>query len=308
MPSLGSKPTIGFLVPSTLGIWRDWTNAFEQRLIDLNWPKGSIEINYQQAEGIEKNYTKHAKYFVGLPVNVIVTGGTQATKACKNAAAAKTPPIPVVFATAGDPIDTKLVPSFSAPGNVTGISNQQTNLVIKRLDYLRQLLGNARIALVGNDRSPNVRLEMKIAQQIAPALGLKVTVAKIHKKEDIARVIRSLKGKVAGLLICTDPLITTHAALLNNEAMQAQLPTMHAFAEYVHKYGGFISYGPHFPDLFVSAAELVNTILTTGHRLNMADVPVQQPNNFEVAINIPLSKRLGLDVPASLLALANKGD
>lgn len=303
MPSVGSKK-IGFLVPTTLDIWSDWTKAFEKRLSELGWSKDKIEINYQQAEGLVKNYTKHAKHFVGLPVDVIVTGGTQATIACKKAAAARKPPIPVVFATAGDPIDTKLVPTFSAPGNLTGISNQQTNLVIKRLDYLRQLLGNARIALVGNDRSPNVRLEMKIAKQIAPALGLKVTVAPIHKQGDISRVIQRLKGKVDGLLVCTDPLITTHAALLNNEAMQAQLPTMHAFAEYVHKYGGFISYGPHFPDLFVSAAELVDTILRAGHELKMADVPVQQPNNFEVAINIPLSKKLGIDVPTSLLALA----
>ena len=295
------------MVPTTLDIWSDWTKAFEKRLSELGWTEDKIEINYQQAEGLEKNYTKHAKYFVGLPVDVVVTGGTQATFACKKAAAARKPSIPVVFATAGDPIDTKLVPTFSAPGNLTGISNQQTNLVIKRLDYLRQLLGNARIALVGNDRSPNVRLEMKIAKQIAPALGLKVIVAPIHKQRDISSVIKRLKGKVDGLLVCTDPLITTHAAQLNEEAMRANLPTMHAFAEYVYKYGGCISYGPHFADLFASAAELVNTILSGRHGINMTNVPVQQPNNFECAISWPFSfKKMGITVPPSLLALADR--
>ncbi len=295
------KPTIGFLVPTTREIWKDWIDAFEQKLKERGWAKGDLAIDYQEAQGLEKNYAKHAKSFVDRRVDVIVTGGTQPTIACKKAAAARKPPIPVVFATAGDPIDTKLVPSFSAPGNLTGLSNQQTNLVIKRLDLLRLLVGKASVGLVGNDKALNVQLEMKIAQQVAPSLGLKVVRAPIRKKEDIAPVIRKLKGKVKGLLVCTDPLLTTHADELNHEAARAKLPTVHAFREYLD-HGGCISFGPNFVDLFKRAAEFVDQILRGSHGKNMANIPVEQPNNLEGRINLPAFKAINFAVPEPLLS------
>src|ERR1700739_1848618 len=214
MPSHNSTiPTIGFLGACNLEMWSDWVAAFEKQLTTHGWIKDStIKIDYLWAEGLERNYSKLAKELVGRKVQVIVTGGTQATFACKKAAATANPPIPVVFATAGNPVDTKLVASFSQPGNLTGLSNQQINLVIKRLDYLRQLVGKAPIGLIGNAKSPNVALEMKIAQQVATTFGLKVSKRVIRHQKDIKRVIKELTGKVKGLLVCTDPLITTHAA------------------------------------------------------------------------------------------------
>ena len=305
MPSPHStKPTIGFLGAVTPDIWSGWVAAFEERLGELGWSKGdTVEIDYKWAEGLEKNYTKFANEFVKSRVDVIVTGGTQATLACKKAAGKSN--IPVVFATAGDPIDTKLVPTFSQPGNVTGMSNQQTNLVIKRLDLLRQLVGRARIGLIGNDKSPNVQVEMKIAQQVAPTFGLKVTKGAIRKREDIARVVKAMKDKVKGLLVCTDPLITTHAQELNDAAVQAKLPTVHAFREYLDR-GGCISYGPHFEDLFQNAAVYVDKILRGQAGQNMANIPVNQPNNFEGVVNLKAFKQMGFAVPHSLLALADK--
>jgi putative tryptophan/tyrosine transport system substrate-binding protein len=310
MPSHDSTlPTIGFLGACNPEMWGKWVAAFEEQLGTRGWTQGStINIEYRWAEGLEKNYAKYAKEFVRDKVKVIVTGGTQSTFACKKAAAAVRPAIPVVFATAGNPVDTKLVATFSQPGNVTGLSNQQINLVIKRLDYLRQLVGKARgqtpVGLIGNDKSPNVKLEMKIAQQVAPSLGLKVRKGSIRKQKDIARVIGNLKGKVKGLLVCTDPLITTHAQELNDEASRANLPTVHAFREYLD-HGGCVSYGPHFADLFKKAADIVDVILRGQAGEDMINVPVQQPDNFEGCIHKGPFRKMGLAVPASLLALAD---
>lgn len=295
--------TIGFLGACNQTMWAGWIKAFEKQLKADNWTiGGDILIDYKFAEGLERNYIKWAKYFVMQKVDVIVTGGTQCTKACKDVAGKVKPPIPVVFATAGDPIDTKLVTSFNSPGNLTGVSNQQTNLVVKRLDMVRQFSGQPNaVGLIGNDKSPNVKLEMKIVEQVAPTFGLRVRKGLIRKPQDIAPVIGGLKGKVKGLLVCTDPLITTYAVQLNNAANKAGLPTVHAFREYVLN-GGTISYGPKFDELFQNAADMVTAILRGNAGANMANIPVRQPNNFECCIpQVPI-----IPVPLSLAAIATR--
>ena len=316
MPSNSTRPTIGFLCACTCEIWRPWIDAFEQQLSTHNWIKGdTIDIDYQEAKGLEKNYVRYAKYFVGRKVNVIVTGGTQATMACKKAAARATPPIPVVFGTAGDPLDTKLVSSYAHPGNLTGVSNQQTNCVIAKLDYLRLFLESLPpkpydVGLVGNDNSPNVKLEMKIAEIVAPTMGLKLRKGRIRHQRDIAPVIRGLESKVKALFVCTDPLITTHAKRLNAEATRAKLITMHAFKEYLG-WGGFLSYGSNFTELFQRTADMVAEILgpPAGQAAtqNMANIPpVGIIYDLKSAINIgPIGPVpiLGLNVPPSLLSL-----
>jgi putative tryptophan/tyrosine transport system substrate-binding protein len=313
MPSNSTMPTVGFLCPCTLVLWKPWIDAFETQLATHGWTKGkTIDIDYQEASGLNKNYITSAKYFVGQKVNVIVTGGTQATIACKNEAAKAK--IPVVFGTAGDPVDTKLVPSYDQPGNLTGMSNQQTNLVIKRLDIVRRLLklstgkNKNRVGLVGNDQSPNVKLEMKIAKLVAPTLGLKLREGHIRKQKDIGRVIRGLKGKVEFLLVCTDPLITTNAYELNAEAANARLPTMHAFKEYL-QWGGFVSHGPKFEELFQNTADMVDKILRGQAGPNMSNIPVGMTEDFESMINLgphgPFPS-LGLTVPPSMLTLFDK--
>jgi putative tryptophan/tyrosine transport system substrate-binding protein len=295
--------TIGFLGACNETMWGGWKKAFEDRLTANGWTIGDdVLIECKWAQGLEKNYIRWAKYFVKKKVDVIVTGGTQCTMACKDAAGEAKPPVPVVFATAGDPIDTKLVTSFSSPGNLTGVSNQQSNLVVKRLDMLRQFSGQPNVVgLVGNDKSPNVKLEMKIAEQVAPTFGLKVRKGPIRKPQDIARVIGGLKGKVKGLLVCTDPLITTYAVQLNTAANKAAIPTVHAFKEYVLN-GGTISYGPKFDELFQNAADLVTAILRGNAGANMANSPVRQPDNFECCRRTdPI-----IPVPASLAAISTR--
>jgi len=297
----GNLPTIGFLGATTPKVWSAWVAAFLQRLGELGWVDGrNVAIEYRWAEGREDRYAEFAREFIRLKVGVIVTSGTGPVMAVKKA----TSDIPIVFAAAGDPVGTGIVAGLARPGgNVTGLSNQQTDLAGNRLELLREVAPSLRrVAVMGNVKTPNVTLEMNEVEVVAPKLGLEVITMKINKTEDIVPGIESLKGRVDGLYVCTDPLLTTHAARINSFAISEKLPTMYAFREYVLN-GGLMSYGPNFPDLFRRAGDFVDKIL---RGMKPADIPVEQPVKFDLIINLKTAKALGLTIPESFLLRANE--
>ena len=159
-------PTIGFLGSGTASAGSQWAAAFVQRLRELGWIEGrTVAIEYRWTEGRNERVAEIATEFVRLKVGVIVTYGNTAAAATKRATAA----IPIVFAAAGDPVDTGLVASLARPGgNITGLSIQQTDLAGKRLEILRELLPGLRtLAILVNAGSPNAVLEMDEAQAAA---------------------------------------------------------------------------------------------------------------------------------------------
>jgi putative ABC transport system substrate-binding protein len=298
---LGKVPTIGFLGATTPSIWSAFVGAFLQRLRELGWVDGrNIAIEYRWAEGRGDRYAEFAAEFVHLKVDVIVTAGTGPTFAVKKA----TSVIPIVFAAAGDPVGTGLVASLSRPGgNMTGLSNQQTDLAGNRLELLREVVpGLRRLAVMGNADTPNVRLEMNEVQSAAATFGFEVTTLNIRTTDDIAPGLEALRGRVDALYVCTDPLITTHRIRINTLAISARLPTMYAFREYVQA-GGLMSYGPNFPDLFRRAGDFVDKIL---RGTKPADIPVEQPVKFDLIINLTTAKALGLAIPETFLLRANE--
>jgi ABC-type uncharacterized transport system substrate-binding protein len=297
----GKVPTIGFLGATTPTVWRSFVAAFLKRLDELGWVDGrNIAIEYRWAEGREDRYAEFAAEFIRLKVAVIVTSGTAPTMALKNA----TSEIPIVFAAAGDPVGTGLVASLARPGgNVTGLSNQQTDLSGHRLELLRQVApGLQRVAIMGNVNTANVTLEMKELQDAASKLDLDVTTVEIRKAEDIVPGIEALRGRVEGLYICTDPLITTYSVRINDVAVSQGLPTMYPFREYVRR-GGLMSYGPSFPDLFRRAGDYVDKILRGA---KPTDLPVEQPVKFDLVINLATVKKLGLRIPDAFLMRADE--
>ena len=294
-------PTIGFLGATTPSVWSAFVTAFLLRLRELGWIDGrDVAIEYRWAEGRGERYAEFAAEFVRLKVDVIVTAGTPAVIAAMKATSA----IPIVFAAAGDPIGTGLVASLPRPGgNVTGLSNQQTDLAGRRLELLRDVVpGLRRVAVMGNVNSPNVALEMTEVQAAASKIGIEVTKLEIRKAEDIVPAIEALDGRVGALYVCTDPLITTHTARINTLAVSKKLPTMNAFREYTRA-GGLISYGPNFPDLFRRAGDYVDKILRGA---KPADLPVEQPVKFDLIINLNTAKALGLTIPEAFLIRANE--
>src|SRR5947207_764968 len=296
-----TMPVIGFLVAGTPLSHGQWVAAFVQRLRELGWIEGrTIAIEYRWGEGRNERFAEIAAEFVRRKVDVIVTSATAAVVAAKQA----TSVIPIVFAAAGDPVDTGLVASLARPGgNVTGLSIQQTDLAAKRLELLREVVpGLRRLAILANVGSPAVVLDMREVQATARTLGIEVITLEIRRGEDIAPAFEALKGRAEALYVVVDPLLNTHRIRINTLVLAARLPTMHTLREQVEA-GGLMSYGANFPDLFRRAADFVDKILRGAKPV---DLPVEQPTKFVMAVNVTVAKALGLKVPEDILARADE--
>jgi len=297
----GKLPTIGFLGPNTRSAASEWVVALAQRLRELGWMEGrTITIEYRWAEGREERFPEIAAEFVRLKVELIVTSGTPAVMASKKA----TSVIPIVFATAGDPVGSGLVASLARPGgNVTGLATLANELAGKRLELLREVVpGLRRLAIMGNVGNPFTVLELGDVQAAAHTLGLEVVMLEIRRAQDLAPAFHALKSRADALYVCTDALANTNRIRINIAAVGERLPTMHGSRDYVEA-GGLMSYGPNFPDLFRRAGDLVDKILRGA---KPADLPVEQPTKFDLVVNLTTAKALGIDVHASLLARADE--
>jgi putative ABC transport system substrate-binding protein len=291
--------TIGFLGANTPATQRQWTAAFVHRLLELGWIEGrTVAIEYRWGEGRAERFAEFLAEFVRLKVDVIVTAGA-AVRAAKQA----TSIIPIVFAVANDPLGTGLVASLSRPGgNVTGLSNQASDLGTKRLELLREIIPDLRrLGIMANVGNTQTALEMDKVQTTARTFGLESVPLKIRRAEDIAPSFEMLKGRADALYVCPDPLVTTNRIQINALALSARLPTIHGIREYV-KAGGLISYGTNYADLWRRAGDYVDKILRGA---KPADLPVEQPTKFELVINLTTAKTLGLTVPPPMLARAD---
>jgi putative tryptophan/tyrosine transport system substrate-binding protein len=297
----GKLPTIGFFSAGSAAAVSSWVAALMQRLGELGWIEGrTVAIEYRWAEGRNERLAEIAAEFVRANVDVIVTWGTASVLAAKQA----TSVIPIVFATAGDPVATGLVANLARPGgNVTGLSNQVPDLASKRLELLREITPDLRrLAILSNISSPIGVLEMGEVQAAARTLTLEVLSLEIRRAEDIAPAFESLKGRAQALYVVAEPLIGSNRVRINTLALGARLPTLHGLREYVEA-GGLMSYGPNAPDLFRRSADIVDKILRGA---KPSDIPVEQPTKFDLVINLTTAKTLGLTIPESFLLRADE--
>jgi putative ABC transport system substrate-binding protein len=301
----GKLPIIGFLGTNTAAIERPRLATFAKRLGELGWVEGrSIFIEHRWAEGVDERAREIAGEFVRLKVVVIVTAGDGQILAAKRATAV----IPIVFASAADPVGNGLVASLAEPGgNVTGLSLELPDTAGKRLELLRELVPNLRrLAILGKFENqfgnPTSTLELDAALAAARTLGLDTIRSEIRRAEDIPAAIASLTGRAEALYVCINPLLNTSMSRINMLALAARLPVMHSFRENVET-GGLISYGAALPEMYRRAAELVDKILRGA---KPADIPIEQPTKFVLVINLKTAKALGLDVPPPLLARADE--
>src|SRR6516162_775385 len=252
------------------------------------------------AEGRPERYAEIAAEFVQLKVDVIVTTGAAAL-----AAKQTTSVIPIVFAVANDPIGSGLVAGLARPGgNVTGLSVQARDLAGKRLELFREVVTDLRrLAILANVGYAAAVLEMGEAQAAARTLGLEVVTLEVRRAEDIAPAFEALKGRAQALYVVTaDPLLITNRVRINTLANIARLPMIATQREFVEA-GGLMSYGPNYSGLFHHAADYVDKILRGA---KPADIPVEQPTKFDLAINLTTAKALGLEIPPTLLARADE--
>ena len=297
----GKLPTIGFFGNTSASGGGPWTAAFVQRLGELGWINGrTATIVYRWAEGRSETYAEAAAEFVRLKVDVIVSSGV-ATPAMKQA----TSVIPIVFTLDADPVGRGLVASLARPGgNVTGLSSQNTELVGKRLELLREIVpGFRRLAVLTNVGFFGSAQEVGEIRAAARKLGIDIVdMLEVRKPEDITPAFATLTGKAQALYVCGDNLTNVFQNRINILALGARLPTMLNNQTFLPT-GGFISYGPNFPDLFRRAADYVDKILRGA---KPGDLPVEQPTKFDMAVNVTVAKALGLKVPENILARADE--
>jgi ABC-type uncharacterized transport system substrate-binding protein len=224
-------PTIGLLGTASASAWGPWTAAFVKRLRELGWIEGrTIAIEYRWADGRRERFAEIAAEFVERKVDVILTSG-----AAGNAAKKATSTIPIIFAVANDPLGSGLVASLARPGgNVTGLSAQQSDLVSKRLELLREVVpGFRQLAIMANVGYPAAVLEMDEVQGTARTFGFEVAEFEIRRPEDIAPAFEALKGRAEALYVCSDPLVNANRIPINTLALVARLPTSYANRGYV---------------------------------------------------------------------------
>jgi putative tryptophan/tyrosine transport system substrate-binding protein len=228
-------PNIGILVPNTRSAAAEWIDALVIRLRELGWIEGrTITIEYRWVEGHTERFAEIAAELAKLKVKIIVTSGTPAVMALQQA----TNTIPIIFATAGDPVSTGLVASLARPGgHTTGLATIGDDLVGKRLELLREVVPNlSRLALMGNVGNRFTVLEMRQLQNAAATLGFEVGALEIRGKEDIAKGLEGLRGRADALYVCTDAaIIHSNRIQVNTLAMRERLPTMHGARTYIEE-------------------------------------------------------------------------
>jgi putative ABC transport system substrate-binding protein len=294
-------PTIGFMGSGTAPAQSEWTAAFLQRLRELGWSEGrNIAIEYRWGEGRNERFAEIAAEFVRLKVDLILTHNTPPTLAAKKA----TSVIPIVFATAGDPVGSGIVASLARPGgNITGLSSEAPDAASKRLGLLRELVpGLQRLAILADVGNPLTALEERKTGDAARALGVEVTTFEMRRGADIDSAFDAMKGHAQALYVVAVPLLFVNRVRINTLALAARLPTMYLVREYVDA-GGLMSYGPSWPDMWHHAADLVDKILRGA---KPADTPVEQPTKFDLVVNLTTAKAIGLTIPESFLTRADQ--
>jgi putative tryptophan/tyrosine transport system substrate-binding protein len=292
---------VGYLSANSEAADRSRRMAFAQRFGELGWVEGkSAHIEYRWADGMVARAAEIVPELVRLPVDIVVTGGDAFALTVKRA----TTTIPIVFASAGDPVGNGLVESLARPGgNVTGLSLQLPETVGKRLELLREIVPSLkRLAIAFNAADKQVHSELDAVLAAAHMLGFDTVKTEIPPEQDIPAAIGPLKGRADALYVCLDPYVATNAATINAAALSARLPIMHGVRENVRT-GGLISYGPSFPDMSRRAAEIVDKILRGA---KPADIPVEQPTKFDLVVDLKTAKALGLSIPGMVLARADE--
>jgi len=297
----GKLPTIGFLGASTAPAMSQWIAAFVQRLHELGWIEGrTVAIEYRWAEGRDERYREISSEFVGLKVAAILTQGTQAALAAKQA----TSTIPIVAVAVGDPVGSGLVASLARPGgNVTGLSLLLPDTASKRLELLREAVPDLRrLAILLPEDNPVSVEEARQVQEAAATLGLGAFSIPIRSAEDIVPAFEGLKERADALFVSGNPLILSNIVRINMLAVGARLPTIYSNPEYVQG-GGLLAYGADFAAIYRRAGDFFDKIL---RGTKPGDIPVEQPTKFDLVINLTTAKVLGLTFPPSLLARADE--
>jgi putative ABC transport system substrate-binding protein len=293
---------IGFLVAGSPSSFSNNIEAFRQGLRERGYvEKKNITIEYRYAEGKLDLLRELAAELVRLKVDIIVTQSSLDAYAARQS----TSTIPIVMTASGDAVGTGLVASLARPGgNITGLTSLSRELSGKRLELLKEVVPRlSRVAVLWNAANPDKARDVEETQIQARTLGLELQSLEIRGPNDFDGAFQTATRKRAGaLLTLADSLTITHQSRIVDLAAKNRLPAMHEQKEFVEA-GGLMAYGPSLLGLFRHVATYVDKILKGA---KPADLPVEQPTQFELVINLKTAKNIGLTIPPELLVRANK--
>ena len=296
----GKVYRIGMLERTSEAIGAANLGGFRQGLRELGYVEGkNLIIEYRSADGRDERFPSLAAELVRLKVDLILTRGTPAALAAKNA----TGTIPVVIIGVGDPVGQGVVASLARPGgNVTGLSAVVTELYAKRVQLLRDLVPRAaRIAALFNMSNPAIPPQWKEVETAARSLSLQPQLLDVRKPEDLGPAFDAATRHRADMLVVgLETLTLTSQQTIVDLAAKHRLPAMYASTEFA---GGLIVYGVHYPDQYRLAAGFADKIFKGARP---ADLPVEQPTKFEMVVNLKTAKALGLTIPQSVLGRADE--
>ncbi len=292
-----AMPRIG-----VLGNDSESVEDFRRGLRELGYIEGhNIAIEYRWAAGRLDRLPELAAELVRLRVDLIVTMTHRVALVAKET----TRTIPIVFTRVNDPVGVGLVPSLARPGgNITGVSLQGRDLIGKRLQLLHDVVPRlSRVAYLTDPTEPYSPAYLREVQAGATQLGLKqVLSVEVHAAGDFEGAFAKLaRERPDALLVEPNSLTLTHRQQIADVMLAQQLPAMYAERRFLGT-NGLMSYGISLPGHFRRAAVYVDKILKGA---NPADLPVEQPTEFELVVNLKTAKALGLTIPQSLLLRAD---
>ena len=275
--------------------------VFRRSLVELGYADGhNIAIQYRSAEG-RPRLLELAHDLVRDKVEVIVANGGPAARSAKDA----TKTIPIVFATSGEPVESGFVQSIARPGaNMTGMTWLSFELVGKRLELLKEAApGVSHVAILSNPEHPGEQRELRETQSSARAMGVTLDYYQTRTRAEFEAAYDALsKQSVNGLLAFPEGATLANRQGIIDFAAKRKLPSMLGWREFVEA-GGLLAYGPNRAESFRRIAVYVDKILKG---TKPADLPVELPIRFELAINLKTAKQIGLTIPPKMLARADR--
>ena len=281
---------------------RDRIAAFEQGLQQLGWTNGgNLQIDYRRGAGATDLTRRYADELVALAPDVILASGGTVVGPLLQA----TRTVPIVFTQTPDPVAAGFVASLARPGgNATGFTTSEYGVSGKWLELLKEIApGVTRAAVLRDPTIPSGIGQFASLQSAAPSFGVELSPVNVRDASEIEHDVTAFaRGSNGGLIVTSSGLAAVHRQLIITLAARHRLPAIYSYS-YFATSGGLISYGPDPIDQYRRAAGYVDRILR-GEK--PADLPVQAPTKYELAINLKTAKALGLTVPPTLLARADE--
>ncbi len=292
---------VGYLTPSSLSA-RGGMPELRQRLRDLGYVEGrDVRFEIRGANEDFERLPDLAADLVRVGVDVIVAVSSPAIRAAENA----TSTIPIVMVSGTDPVAGLFVASLARPGsNVTGVTTYFPELAGKRLEMLRECLpGLRRVGVLANLRNPSSAAEARETEAVGRMMALEIHVADARLPEQYPDAFATVTRAGAGaLFVTTDPILSSNRERILQLAASHRLPTMYEWPEIVEA-GGLLSYGPSLAEVNTRVAAYVDKILKGA---KPADLPVERPTRFELAVNLKTAAALGITIPTAMVGRAGR--